>query len=322
LRITAKIAWFYLPSGVLILISLIGMASANRAHWFAPRAVVPSNPAVSANANADLKSRASIDPPPVIRFVANAGPMPSVELRDLDGNRISREALAGKIVLLSFWATWCAPCRAEIPEMMALQSHYKDQLQIIGVSVDDSSKEKLKKFVLRQGLNYPVVMQNDKLVAAYGGIAALPTTFVVSPDGRVVQKHMGVVTIQEYDLEIRALLKMPVEARIETVADVGQIFAKNATELPGVDMSGLTAAQKKVVLKRTNSEACPCGCKFTIAQCRINDSKCEISRGLAAKMVAEVSSGARSEKVDSDPSRVRRQPPPARLIPTPAAPVM
>ena len=211
-----------------------------------------------------------------------------------------RGALAGKVVLLSFWATWCAPCRAEIPEMVALQSHYKGQLQIIGMSVDDSPKDKLKKFVLKQGMNYPVVMQNDKLVAAYGGVAALPTTFVVSPEGRVVQKHMGVVTIQEYDLEIRALLKMPVEARIETVADIGQIFVKNATELPGVDMSGLTPAEKKVILKRRTSESCPCGCKFTIAQCRINDSKCEISKGSAAKMIAEVSLGGRSEKANSD----------------------
>lgn len=201
--------------------------------------------------------------------------------------------------------------------MMALQSHYKDHLQIIGVSVDDSSKEKLKKFVFRQGINYPVVMQNDKLVAAYGGVAALPTTFVVSPEGRVVQKHMGVVTIQEYDLEIRALLKMPVEARIETVADVGQIFATNATELPGVDMSALTPVQKKTVLKRMNSEACPCGCKFTMAQCRINDSKCEISKGSAAKMIAEVSHGARSEKVNSDQPQAGQQPPPARLTAPP-----
>ena len=296
MRIRTKIAWFCIPAGVLILISLIGAASAKRAHWFTPRAVVPLNPAVSANAKADLTGSARVDPSPVLRFIANAEPMPSAELRDLDGNKISQATLVGKVVLLSFWATWCAPCRAEIPEMMALQSHYKDQLQIIGVSVDDSPKEKLKKFVLRQGMNYPVVMQNDKLVAAYGGVAALPTTFVVSPEGRVVQKHMGVVAIQEYDLEIRALLKMPVEARIETVADAGQIFAKNATELPGVDMSGLTPAQKKVVLKHMNSEACPCGCKFTMAQCRINDSKCEISKGSAAKMIAEASHGARSER--------------------------
>lgn len=218
--------------------------------------------------------------------------MPSFRLRDLDGNTISTAALAGKVVLLNFWATWCVACRTEIPEMIALQSHYKTHLQIIGVSMDDLPAEAVKKFVLKQGINYPVVMQNDKVLAAYRGVAALPTTFVVSPEGRVVQKHMGLVGLQEYDLEIRALLKMPVEAQIETVADVGQIFAKNATELPGVDMSMLTPAQKKTALRRMNVETCPCGCKFTIAQCRINDSKCEISKGLAAKMTKEVSSSA------------------------------
>jgi thiol-disulfide isomerase/thioredoxin len=291
-RITMKIAWFCIPAAVLILISLIGITSANHAHWFTPGVVGSSPPA-------DLKSSPSADPAPVLRFVANPEPMPSIPLRDLDGNTISKAALAGKVVLLGFWATWCTPCRAEIPEMIALQSHYKDQLQIIGVSVDDLPKEALKKFVLKQGMNYPVVMQNDKLVAAYGGVAVLPTTFVVSPEGRVVQKHTGVVTIEEYDLEIRALLKMPVPARIETVADAGQIFAQNATELPGVDMSGLTPAQRKIVLKGMNSEACPCGCKFTIAQCRLNDSKCEISKGLAAKMIADVSNGERPESVNA-----------------------
>ena len=190
-RITMKIAWFCIPAGVLILISLIGITSASRAHWFAPRAVVSLKPAASASADAGLKSSASADPAPVIRFVANPEPMPSMELRDLDGNTISKAALAGKVVLLSFWATWCAPCRAEIPEMIALQSHYKGHLQIIGVSMDDESKEALKKFVRKQRMNYPVVMQNDRLLAAYGGVAVLPTTFVVSPEGRVVQKAYG-----------------------------------------------------------------------------------------------------------------------------------
>lgn len=282
-RITMKIVWYGIPTGLLILLSLIGIATARRANWFTPRTAVSVQPAAGASA----------DPSPVIRFVANPEPMPAVPLRDLDGNTISKAALAGKVVLLNFWATWCTPCRAEIPEMIALQSHYKDQLQIVGVSVDDMPKDALKKFVFKQGMNYPVARQNDKLVAAYGGVTVLPTTFVVNPEGRIVQKHTGVVTIQEYDLEIRALLKMPVPAHIETDADNGQVFAQNATELPGVDMSGLTPAQKKTALQRMNSENCPCGCKFTVAQCRLNDSKCEISKGLAAKIVAEASNGVR-----------------------------
>jgi hypothetical protein len=86
---------------------------------------------------------------------------------------------------------------------------------------------------------------------------------------------------------------MPVEASIETFKDEGQIFLKNAvlaTELPDVDFKGLTPELKKVALKRLNSEGCDCGCRLTLAQCRINDSLCPISKKLAAKVVAEVSS--------------------------------
>lgn len=287
-----KTAAFCISAGTLILISFVGIASRSRARPFTSRGVVQVKPASSGSLVPDPKSTSSAHPPAVLQFVVNPEAMPSFRLRDLDGNTISTAALAGKVVLLNFWATWCVACRTEIPEMIALQSHYKTHLQIIGVSMDDLPAEAVKKFVLKQGINYPVVMQNDKVLAAYGGVSALPTTFVVSPEGRVVQKHMGLVGLQEYDLEIRALLKMPVEAHIETVADVGQIFAKNATELPGVDMSMLTPAQKKTALRRMNLETCPCGCKFTIAQCRINDSKCEISKGLAAKMMKEVSSSA------------------------------
>jgi hypothetical protein len=87
---------------------------------------------------------------------------------------------------------------------------------------------------------------------------------------------------------------MPVKAKVETFQDVGQIFLKNAanaTELPGVDLKGLTPAQKRAALKRMNSELCSCGCKYTIAQCRINDSACPTSKGLAAKIVREIVSG-------------------------------
>jgi hypothetical protein len=87
---------------------------------------------------------------------------------------------------------------------------------------------------------------------------------------------------------------MPVDATIETFEDTGQVFlanAANATELPGVDFSKLTAEQKKAALKRMNSENCNCGCELTIAQCRINDTACEVSTALAKKIVEDVAHG-------------------------------
>jgi len=94
---------------------------------------------------------------------------------------------------------------------------------------------------------------------------------------------------------VRSLLGLPVDATIETFEDTGQIFLKNAvlaTELPNVDFTGLNSEQKRVALKRMNSETCDCGCTLTLAQCRINDTSCPVSKKLAAKVVKEVASNA------------------------------
>jgi len=234
--------------------------------------------------------------PAVIRFVKDPTATPPFLINDLSGQSISTAQLRGKVVILNFWATWCPPCRAEIPELIALQSKYKDRLQIIGVSVDeDAPASYVKAFAEKAGINYPVVM-GAEIAKEYGGVPALPTSFVVNTDGRVVQKHVGLLEPAETETEVRSLLGFPVNAKVETFADNGEIFLKNAdraTELPDVDMTGLTAAQKTAVLKRLNSESCTCGCNLTIAQCRINDSSCAISTKLAADIVNEVKIGLR-----------------------------
>ncbi len=231
----------------------------------------------------------------VIHFAKDASPTPPFLVADLNGNTISTVALKGKVIIVNFWATWCPPCREEIPELIDLQDKYKDKLQIIGVSMDeDASPAEVNAFAQKAGINYPVVMGKD-IAQEYGGVPALPTSFVVNKDGGVVQKHVGIVQPDEIEAEVRALSGMPVDAKIETFDDTGQIFLKNAeraTELPDVDMTGLTPAQKTAALKRMNSETCTCGCKLTIAQCRINDTECPVSQKIAAQIVQEVKSGA------------------------------
>jgi hypothetical protein len=175
--------------------------------------------------------------------------------------------------------------------MIELSKRYKDKLQIIGVSMDDAPAREVAEFAKEIGITYPIVMGSGAIEAEYGGVPALPTSFIISPEGRVVQKHAGLYPIEVYDTEIRSLLGMPVKAKVETFQDTGQIFLKNAanaTELPGVEFKGLTAPQRHAALKRMNSELCTCGCKFTIAQCRINDSACPTSKALAAKIVSEI----------------------------------
>jgi hypothetical protein len=111
-----------------------------------------------------------------------------------------------------------------------------------------------------------------------------------------VQKHSGLYPIESYHLEIRSLLGLPTNARIETFVDAGQIFLKNAanaTELPGVNFKGLTADQKKRALHRMNAENCTCGCGLTVSQCRVNDSECPTSKDIAAQIVKEAAGGAK-----------------------------
>jgi thiol-disulfide isomerase/thioredoxin len=233
----------------------------------------------------------------VVRFASNGVLAPPFLVSDLDGQLISTADWHGKVVLLNFWATWCPPCREEIPELNEIAERYKDHVEIVGVAMDDSSPAEVREFVARFAIRYPVIMASREIVNEYGGVPALPTSFVIGPDGRVVQKHVGLYPIEIYDTEIRALLGLPINAKVEHFEDTGQIFLKNAslaTELPGVDFRGSTESQKKEALKRMNSENCTCGCGMTIAQCRILDPSCPISQQIAEKTVKDVLAGARA----------------------------
>jgi thiol-disulfide isomerase/thioredoxin len=249
-------------------------------------------PAVQASA----QTAAQQDNQAVIRFVRNPDPAPEFKLSALDGKPLTLAALEGKVIFLNFWATWCGPCRAEIPDLIALQDRYKDRLQIIGLNVDDEQAD-IQKYVEEMGINYPVAMTSNDLRIQYGGIPALPTSFVLDTEGRIVQKHVGLWNPAVYETEIRALLGMPIMAKVETFEDKGEVFlahADRATELPGVDLSKLTPEQKKIVLHRFNADTCTCGCKFTLAQCRIWDSACAVSKAATEKIIAEVSAAPAS----------------------------
>ena len=260
---------------------------------------------------------------PVIRFVANPDPAPDFTLKSLDGKPLSLLGVRGKVVFLNFWATWCGPCRAEIPDLVDLQTRYKDRLQIIGLNVDDDDAAEIQKYVDENGINYPVAITPSELRTEYGGIPALPTSFVLDTQGRVVQKHVGLWNPQVYETEIRALLGMPIMARVETFEDKGEVFLKHAdraTELPGVDLSKLTPEQKKVALHRFNADPCTCGCGFTVAQCRIWDSACSVSKAAADKIVAEVSGAVNPPAAPDNPSKAAvPKPQPAQTTPPPSS---
>jgi thiol-disulfide isomerase/thioredoxin len=237
---------------------------------------------------------ASADNAKVIRFAKNPEMAPPFLLRDVNGGIVSTADWKGKVVILNFWATWCPPCREEIPELVKLQAMYRDKLQVIGASEDEDGPQKVQQFVKMYRMNYPIVMATRELIDNYGGVPALPTSFVIDPQGRVMTKHTGLYEYEVYEREVRVLAGLPVDARIETFNDTGQIFLKNAanaTELPDVDLSGLTADQKKDALHRLNAETCTCGCNLTLAECRINDSSCPVSKPAANEVVKRVRAG-------------------------------
>jgi thiol-disulfide isomerase/thioredoxin len=269
---------------------LVFLAVAGLGLLCAARAVVPRTSAAAPAARAEDANT------PVIRFVKNPEMAPPLQAQDILGKPVNKDNWAGKVVLVNFWATWCPPCREEIPELLQLKKEYKDRLEIVGISEDDDPPESVLKFARQKGMMYPIVMATPELIESYGGVPALPTSFLIDTQGRVVQKHSGLYPIAYYHREIRALLGMPTDARVETFIDTGQVFLKNAanaTELPGVSFKGLTAEQKKQALRRLNSESCTCGCNLTLSQCRVNDSECPYSGKLAAQVVKEVASGAK-----------------------------
>src|SRR5664279_1419476 len=135
-------------------------------------------------------------------------PAPGWELQDLDGKTIHSSDFKGKVVVLDFWATWCPPCRAEIPGFIELQKKYQAQgLAVVGVSVDQAGSDTVKSFAKKLGINYPVVLTDSKIEAAYGGIDGLPTTFIIDRAGRIVKQHVGFTERSEIEAEIKPLLK-------------------------------------------------------------------------------------------------------------------
>jgi thiol-disulfide isomerase/thioredoxin len=117
---------------------------------------------------------------------------PDFSLESLDGKSLRLSDLRGKAVLLNFWATWCGPCKIEMPWFVDLQKEYGSQgLQIVGVAMDDASKEDISKFAKDMGVNYPILIGKESVGDQYGGVPALPESFLISRDGKIVDKIIG-----------------------------------------------------------------------------------------------------------------------------------
>jgi thiol-disulfide isomerase/thioredoxin len=150
----------------------------------------PSGPAAGKSGSCDATGRATFD------FV----------LKDEHNLPVKLADYKGKVVIVNFWATWCGPCKAEIPDFVQLYAQYKDKgLVILGISVDDSP-EQLQSFMHEFKMNYPVVQMRPEVEDAWGPFYGYPTSFIVARDGSICTKHIGPATRDQFESEIRGLL--------------------------------------------------------------------------------------------------------------------
>lgn len=139
---------------------------------------------------------------------AAAAPAPAWKLKDLDGRTVSSDQFKGKVLVVDFWATWCAPCLEEIPGYVALQKKYgPDGLVVIGVSVDRRGPAYVKQFAESHGINYTLVMADETVADAFGGFDAIPTTFLINREGRILNRKTGAVPPEVYEKLVQSALK-------------------------------------------------------------------------------------------------------------------
>jgi len=134
-------------------------------------------------------------------------PAHNFALKSLDGKNVQLSDFKGKIVIVDFWATWCAPCREGIPDLIEIQKEYKD-VQVIGITVDQNPMEVVPGFVKEFKINYPILISDPNVLQQYGGIDAIPTSFIISKDGKIIKKMVGLYPKSTYLNVIREELQI------------------------------------------------------------------------------------------------------------------
>lgn len=162
--------------GIALFVVALAMAE-GAARWWRER------PAAPASASAATTS--------TLRVLDTPLPLREFSARDIDGRDVSPLAWRGRFALVNVWATWCAPCRKEIPDLVRLQARYGDRLAVVGVLQDQVSVDFTRRFAASLAMNYPIVLSTWEIEAAFGETLVLPTSYLVDPDGRIIATHIG-----------------------------------------------------------------------------------------------------------------------------------
>ncbi len=220
---------------------------------------------------------------------------PAFTITDIKGQKLSLDSFRGKVVLLNFWATWCGPCRDEIPGFVQLQQKYGPQgFQILGISMDYTPAP-VGPFYNEFHMNYPVAMGNAKLGALYGGIYGLPTSFLIGRDGRIYDAVPGEVDKARWEGEIQTLLAQNPNQEAKNFKPAGQSAevavetpAEANSAIPGVDVTKLSKTEVAQYKDKLSKQKCTCGCNMSVLQCRMDDSLCAVSRDMAKAELAKL----------------------------------
>ena len=149
----------------------------------------------------------------VLKPVAERNRAPDFALKDAEGKTVRLSDYKGKVVLLDFWATWCGPCKIEIPWFLEFQRKHKDRgFEVLGISMDDEGWDDVKPFAARYQINYRLVLGDDVTSQKYGGIEALPTTFLIDRSGKIAAAHVGLSSKKSFEDGIEQLLQDPVSS--------------------------------------------------------------------------------------------------------------
>jgi peroxiredoxin len=166
-----------------------------------------------------------------VRPVKERKPAPDFTLKDASGASVKLSDYRGKVVLLNFWATWCGPCKMEIPWFIEFQQQFKDQgFTVLGVAMDDDGWQSVKPYVAERKVNYRVLLGDDAVSTRYGGVDSLPTTFVIDKEGRIASAHVGLIGKNEYLGEIQTLLGIKQTESARLLPGAADVYAASANQ--------------------------------------------------------------------------------------------